>query len=103
MKAKEFQQQLVEAARKLPDNDRVPYAFEKRIMARLKSAPQPDALSIWARGLWQASVPCLTLMIAVSTWSIMNASDISSEDPLVVDLELTMLQPFEELSVEELW
>lgn len=103
MKAKKLQQQFLEAARKLPDNDHVPYAFEKRIMAQLSSASQPDAMSIWARGLWQATIPCLTLMIAVSTWSVMATSETSTDDPLVVDLELTMLQPFDELSVEELW
>ena len=94
---------LIKAAQKLPEDTRVPYSFEKRIMARLKSEPVPDSLALWARGLWQASVPCLALMVAISTWSVIDRQDNPVVDPLATDLELTMLQPFDELNVEELW
>lgn len=103
MNKKNLYENLIEAARKLPEDDRVPYSFEKRIMARLESPPQPDSLALWARGLWRATVPCLTLMIAIGTWSAVSGQATEVEDPLATDLELAMLQPFDELNVEELW
>ncbi len=103
MKQKNLHSNIIKAAQKLSEDDRVPYAFEKRIMAQLETAPQPDALALWAKGLWQASVPCLALMIAISTWSVIGQPTEPTVDPLAADLELAMLQPFDDLSVEELW
>lgn len=103
MKNQNLHSNLIKAAKKLPEDTHVPYAFEKRIMANLQSVPQPDALALWARGLWQASVPCLALMIAIGTWSAIDGQEGQKVDPLAADLELTMLQPFDELNVEELW
>ncbi len=104
MKTQKLHETLIQAGRKLPDDERVPYAFEKRIMAHLTSAPQPDQWALWARGLWRATVPCLTLMCGIALWSTFATSSTAvAENPLDVDLELAMLQPFEELSVEELW
>ena len=103
MNNQDLHSNLINAAKKLPEDDRVPYSFEKRIMAHLQSAPQPDSMALWARGLWQASVPCLALMVAIGTWSVIDSNQVPTIDPLAADLELTMLQPFDELKVEELW
>lgn len=103
MKKEDLHSNLLKAAQKLPEDERVPYSFEKRIMARLETVPQPDALALWAKGLWQASVPCLALMIAISTWSVIDQAPEETVDPLAADLELAMLEPFDDLSVEELW
>ncbi|MCS1408161.1 MAG: hypothetical protein M2R45_01331 [Verrucomicrobia subdivision 3 bacterium] len=103
MKNHNLHETILRAARKLPDDTRVPYAFEKRIMARLTSQSQPDSLDLWARGLWQATIPCLTLMFAISAWSMVATGRVPSIDPLATDLELTMIQPFDELDVEYLW
>ena len=61
---------LVEVARKNPPPTQVPYAFEKRIMARLShgSAPTDPWLS-WSIGLWRATVPCLVLLCGVALWN----------------------------------
>ena len=103
MNKRNLHSNILEAAQKLPEDNHVPYAFEKRIMARIQATPQPDSLALWARGLWQATVPCLALMVAIGTWSAIDSRSESSVDPLAADLELTMLQPFDELSVEDLW
>lgn len=106
MQKKDLHQLLIEAARKLPEDEKVPYSFEKRIMAQIQSIQsrnQVDDLALWARGLWQAAIPCLALMIALGTWNAVDQSQAQEVNPLAVDLELTMLQPFDELSVEELW
>ena len=69
MKMELLQQKLIAAARKTPLNDHVPFAFEKRIMARLADAGMPDRWILWSRALWRAAVPCRLLVILTSFWS----------------------------------
>ncbi len=69
MKLENLQQKLIAAARKNPPNDHVPFAFEKRIMARLAGATIPDGWILWSRALWRAAVPCLMLVVFASLWS----------------------------------
>lgn len=47
-------------------------------------------------------MPCLALMSAIGMYSLF-ANERFSEDPLASDIELTMMQPFNELDVEDLW
>ncbi|HAV61456.1 MAG TPA: hypothetical protein DCY13_03725 [Verrucomicrobiales bacterium] len=72
-----LEQKLVNAARKHPPGDHVPYAFEKRIMARLAEVGIPDGWFLWSRALWRAAVPCLLLVIFSGLWSSnsMNAAN----------------------------
>lgn len=106
MKNNRLQETFLRAARKLPEDPRVPYSFEKRVMAGLRTANPPDAssnaLALWSRGLWRATLPCLVLMLAIGMWSFF-ANEHMSTDPLVFDVELTMMQPFNELDIENLW
>ena len=63
-----LQQKLIAAARANPPGDAVPYAFERRIMARLADLPVEDAIGQWGRALWRAAAACLavsTLIAAV--------------------------------------
>ena len=51
--------------------DRVPYAFEKRVMAHIKETPQP-AVNIWvqwSQALWRATIPCFAVMVLAVVWS----------------------------------
>ncbi len=50
---------LFETERNRPISDRVPYAFEKRIMAHLKGKIAIDPWSEWSRALWRAVAPCM--------------------------------------------
>ena len=61
-----LQSKLISSARAHAPSDRVPYAFEKRIMARLAANPLPDSLTLWAQALWRGTVPCLTLAVLIS-------------------------------------
>lgn len=72
-----LQQKLVKAARRHPPSDHVPYAFEKRIMARLAEVGVPDGWILWSRALWRAAIPCLLLVVFSGLWSSnsMNAAD----------------------------
>ena len=56
--------------------DRVPYAFEKRVMAHIKETPQP-AVNIWAQwsqALWRATIPCFAVMVLVAVWTGSNST-----------------------------
>ena len=110
MKNSHLHETFLQAARKLPEDSRVPYSFEKRVMARVMDGlpttnppdALPDALALWSRGLWRSTLPCLALMLAIGMWSLF-ANERLSTDPLASDIELTMMQPFNELEVENLW
>lgn len=102
MKVKSLHKLLIETARKLPEKDCVPASFEKRIMSHIDAEGLTDALTLWAKGLWRAAIPCLTLMMLIGTLNVIDRQE-SQVDPLAEDLELTMLKPFDELSFEELW
>ena len=69
---------LIAAARQNPPSDRVPYAFEKRIMARI-SQPVADVWSIWGPALWRAALACIVATVLVGTWSEFSPSS-ESED-----------------------
>ena len=62
--------EMLAKTRKMPADDRVPYAFEKRIMAHIKEAPEKSAnlWELWGHSLWRAVVPCLAVMVLVAVW-----------------------------------
>jgi len=70
MKLTDLQTKLIRAARLIPADERVPYAFEKRIMARLGLGAQLDAWTFWGRALWRAAGSCLAITIVSSAWTL---------------------------------
>lgn len=92
MNLDKLQSKLLAAARANPPSDRVPYAFEKRITALLKSPPVMDPLSFWARALWRAAAPCAAIMLALCLWSFVGTdAGTSSTDNLQDQFEQTLL------------
>lgn len=78
-----LQKKLIAAARLAQPDDRVPYAFEKRIMARLAEA-RVDLLGAWSAALWRGAVSCLAIVLLSGAWSLWsnyhhNKSDFSQE------------------------
>ena len=69
-KIEDILERLLTQTREIPTNDRVPYAFEKRIMAHIKEAPAAAAnlWELWGHSLWRAVVPCLGVMVFVAVW-----------------------------------
>ncbi len=65
----ELNRKLIAAARANPPSQRVPFAFEKRIMARLTRPFEPDYRALWARALWRAAAPCVGIMLLFSAWA----------------------------------
>jgi hypothetical protein len=60
---------LIAAARNIAPDERVPYAFEKRIMARLAAA-RADVWTLWSRALWRAAAPCVAIVVLSAVWSL---------------------------------
>src|SRR5664279_4475457 len=87
----ELERKLIAAARANPPSDRVPYAFEKRIMARLAARPLADGWELWGRALWRAAAPCVAIMLLLGAWSFFTPQTSSSATDLSQQLEQTLL------------
>ena len=59
---------LVQAARTSPPSERVPFAFEQRILARLRATPLPEPGVLWARALWRSAALCFCIMVLLGAW-----------------------------------
>jgi len=83
MNLDQLKTQLMTAARAVPPNDRVPYAFEKRVMARLVQGSRLDLLGAWSTALWRAAVGCVALVALsglVALWNSQSpVEDLSQE------------------------
>ncbi|MFN0068892.1 MAG: hypothetical protein ACKVYV_14800 [Limisphaerales bacterium] len=71
---------LLAAARRTAVADRVPYAFEKRIMARLPAAARPDAWAAWAHGLWRAAASGFAVLVLSGLWAAWPAAQAADLD-----------------------
>ena len=91
MKVTQLERKLIAAARANPPSDRVPYAFEKRIMARLAAQPVPDDWALWARALWRAAAPCVAIMLLLGAWSFFAPHNSTAANDVSQDLEKTLL------------
>ena len=86
----ELQKKLIAAARAVPPDDRVPYAFEKRVTALLSSRTAPDYLALWVHGLWRAVVSCMAIALLFGTWAFFHPVSSTSLD-LSQNFESTLL------------
>jgi hypothetical protein len=91
MKRERLEEQLRETARRIPADESVPYAFEKRVMANLRDLSAPDIWGWWSRALWRASAPCLAVALGVVVWSLNAAPAQSASEPLADEFEYTLL------------
>jgi hypothetical protein len=86
-----LQRKLLAAARAERPGDRVPYAFEKRILARIAGLPPEDGLALWAGALWRALAPCAAVALALGLWTWMTPAAGTSIADLDSHLENTVL------------
>lgn len=93
-----LQKKLLAAARRLPPDDNVPYAFEKRIMARLTAVAPVDGWTIWGGALWRAAVSCVVIMLAVSLWTLWSAQGKSVRPDFAQQFETALFAMPERLS-----
>jgi hypothetical protein len=89
----ELQKKLIAAARTEVLDDRVPYAFEKRVTALLASRVAPDNLALWVRGLWRAAVSCVAVSMLIGAWAVFNpaTSPATASDDFSQNFESTLL------------
>jgi hypothetical protein len=89
MNVNELQRKLIAAARANTPDDRVPYAFEKRIMALIPAVAPSDNVAVWVRGLWQAAVSCAVVALLCGAWAFFNPD--GGSDDLSQNFENTLL------------
>ncbi len=94
MKDADFQKKIYAIAARLPEQEAVPYSFEQRIMAHLKSTPFIDPRTAVGRVLWRAVIPC----IAITFITGFIALGLENDGP---DLESAVLAPIN--MAEESW
>ena len=70
MNLEHLHNKLISAARATPADDRVPYAFEKRVMARLTDSVRVDLLGAWSAALWRGALACLVVTMLSGTWML---------------------------------
>jgi hypothetical protein len=104
MNIESLYQKLIEAVRSRPADDRAPYAFEQRIMARLRELPQIDLATLWGRSLWRAAIPFACVALAITIWTQANAP--TAPAPVYAEAQLTeldevLLAPLVNLEAED--
>jgi len=87
-----LEQKLIRAARAHVLQDHVPYAFEKRITARIRNnlPRRPDFLALWARALWRSAFGCMAVALALGAFTVL-APPHPTKPNLSEELEQTML------------
>jgi hypothetical protein len=91
MNLERLQAKLMTAARRQAPDDRVPYAFEKRITALLAARAVADHWAGWSRSLWRGAISCLALAVVVGTVSFFLPAELESSSDLSQDFENTLL------------
>ena len=82
--------QLFLNARQTVPSDRVPYAFEQRVMARIRELRPPDRLTIWTVGLWRAALSSVAVALvlvganAFAPYEVMDGSAVDQLEAAVV-------------------
>ena len=100
MNLEQLQKKLVSVARQNPPSDQVPYAFEKRVMARLKTTTV-DVWAFWSRSLWRSALACLIVVSAAGIWTAAPIQKADSEN-LSEDFENAVFASFDQ-HVEDSW
>ncbi len=91
MNLAELQKKLTAAGRRQKPDDRVPYAFEKRIMALIAERAAVSGRVLWARGLWRAAVSCVVVALVCGTVALFTPDARDGGNDLSQDFENTLL------------
>ncbi len=82
---------LLAAARANPPGDAVPYAFEKRILARLTSRPVTDDWAQWVRSLWCGAAACSLVALGMCVWAYAPDDEVELAMDFSQTIEQTIL------------
>ena len=87
MNLDDLQRRLIRVGRANSPSDRVPYGFERRMMARLEGHPVLDQWAFWAQALWRATAPCLAVVLLIAAWSLLSPiTPNSNQAPQTIDV-----------------
>jgi hypothetical protein len=86
----DLERKMIAAAKADPPSDRVPHAFERRIMAHLAPCATPDPWTPWARVWWRATTPCLAITLLLGAWTFVAGLLTEHSASLATDLESTV-------------
>lgn len=89
----QLHKRLIAAAKANTPSTDVPYAFERRIMERIRTTIRVDFWSVWSTILWRATAPCLGIMLLISIWTGWQIAKTSPADSIVnlnAELETTI-------------
>ena len=85
-----LEKKLLHAARLDTPSDAVPYAFEKRIMARLPGRATGELGASWVRALWRAAACSAAIAVVISAWTLLPSSGKRGSGDLSQDFETTV-------------
>jgi hypothetical protein len=91
MNLDELQKKLLAAAKRQPQDDRVPYAFEKRIMAHIASRRVVDRWVVWGNSLWRAAASCVVIAVVCAGIAAYTPQSSDNSTDLSQDFENTLL------------
>ena len=104
MNLSKLHEKLIRAARANAPSDRVPYAFEQRILARLKDSPVLDSAAWWARALWRSAIACIGIALLFGAWTLLTPKPGAPVGDLSQDLENTLLAAADQdQSIDSTW
>lgn len=96
MNLDELERKLMAAARSATPNERVPWAFEKRVMALLAGRPGADDRALRVRAWEWAAVACLGVAVLLNAWTCLTLPGGAPADDLSRALEQTLLAAAEQ-------
>jgi hypothetical protein len=102
MNPSDLQIKLIEAARKEPPQDQVPYAFEKRVMARLAGLSALNYWALWGRPLWRAALSCVAITLLCGIWSVASAPKGDNSDSFAQAFERAVFASSDQ-HLEDIW
>jgi len=91
MNLSELHRKLIAAARLQKPDDRVPYTFEKRVMALIAERTAAARNVLWVRGLWRAAISCVAVAVVCGAVSLFTPDKSDSGNDLSQDFENTLL------------
>lgn len=91
MNLERLQRTLLDAARQATPSDRVPYAFEQRVMAKLR-AVKADPLAIWSSWLWRSAMSACALAVVAGAVNFSQADFPAEETEPALELASTYLE-----------
>jgi hypothetical protein len=92
MNLPELHEKLIKSARLAAPDERVPYAFEKRITALIQDRLARKLVDSWVRGLWRAALSCLVIAAMCGAWTLFSpANSGATSDDVSQNLENTLL------------